>query len=54
VLYDRKGIVKMMEQLLPFLIGLRLSKVLGLVFQPLPVNEENVPIGLFHASLKLV
>ena len=54
MLHLRKGVVEVVEQAAPFLVRGRASEALGVVFQGLPVDQEDVPVGLFQALLQLV
>ncbi len=54
MLHLRKGVVEVVEQAAPFLVRGRASEALGVVFQGLPVDQEDVPVWLFQALLQLV
>ena len=53
MLHLREWVVEVVEQAAPFLVLGRASEALGVVFQGLPVDQEDVPVGLLEALLRL-
>lgn len=49
-----KGIVEVMQQVLPALILRRATKPDGMGFKRLPVDEQHISVGRFYAALELV
>lgn len=52
--YGRKGIVKVMQQVFPFLIIGRVSETLHMILQSLPLDKQDVSIWLFDAPPEFV
>ena len=52
MLHLRKGVVEVVEQAAPFLVRSRASEALGVVFQGLPVDQEDVTLGLGQKRLR--
>lgn len=46
-----KWLVEMMQQRLPFLILRRLAKALGMIFQRVPLDQQDVPVAVLHTFL---
>jgi len=51
---DGKGIVVVMQKRSPALIFRGLSETDGMVFEAIPMDEQDVSIRIFDTSLKLV
>lgn len=53
-MYDREGVVVVMQEFLPFEILRRLSETDSVIFQSFPSNQQDVPICVFDANFKLM
>jgi hypothetical protein len=54
VLDRREGIIKMMQQPLPFLVLAGLTKPDCVIFKPAPFHKQQVLIGFFDAPVQFV
>jgi len=50
VLYEREGIVEMVQQVLPLLVPARLTKAFGVVFEFFPLDQQEIDIRSLEAA----